>query len=504
MKHLIRFSLAIVAIAFTTVAMAQGPFNGYVLYNKQNNQNAYLIDKDGNIAHTWNCDLNANYAMALTDDGNLVRGAINNGNSINGPAVGGRIQELDPNGDVVWEFTYSTSNYVQHHDICLMPNGNVLMIAWYVRSTADLEQHGYDNPTGTKYSTRILEVQQNGTGGQIVWEWDIWDHMIQDHDATKDNFGVVADHPELLDINVEAGGGGGPGPGGGGDWFHANGIDYNPTLDQIAFTCRYLHEFFIIDHSTTTAEAAGHTGGNSGKGGDFLYRWGNPENYGAGAQVVPAALHDVRWIKDGRPNAGYLQFFNNEGGNGVSTVDAVNPPVDGYNYTLTPGQAYGPASHDWRHTCLEEADGQSASDRMTNGNTFVAMSQEYMYEVNDQGTVVWQYADDPQKAFRYECDHPGLAALLGPDPCGLVGIDETEAAQINIAPNPSNGIFTISGLPVDETVSAISIYDMIGKQVYSVSSNNTIDLTGKDNGFYIISIDFEGGDRITRKVCLNK
>lgn len=494
------------ALAIGGTAMAQGPFNGYVLYNQQNNQNAYLIDKDGNIAHTWNCDLNANYAMALKDNGNIVRGAINPGNSISGAAVGGRLQELDSNGDVVWEFTYSSSTYVAHHDICLMPNGNVLMISWHVRTTAELEQHGYDNPTSTKYSTHIIEVQQNGTGGQVVWEWDIWDHMVQDHDPTKDNYGVVADHPELMDINVAtSGGGGGPGPGGGGDWFHTNGIDYNPTLDQIAFTCRFLSEFFVIDHSTTTAEAAGHTGGNAGKGGDFLYRWGHPSNYGApGAQAVPAAVHDVRWIPAGRPNAGYLQFFNNEGGNNVSTVDAIDPPLSGYNYTLTPGQAYEPASYDWRHTCLEEADGQSASDRMSNGNTFVAMSQEYMYEVDDQGNIVWQYAAGPQKAFRYECDHPGLTALLGADPCGLVGIDEAEAANISIAPNPSNGIFKISGLPVDETVSTISIYDMIGKEVYGVVANSTIDLTSKDNGFYFISINFTSGDRITKKVCLRK
>ena len=213
MNKVLRSALALFAVAFASTAMAQGPFNGYVLYNQQNNQNAYLIDKDGNIAHTWNCDLSANYAMALKDNGNIVRGAINPGNNINGPAVGGRVQELDSNGDVVWEFTYSTSSHVQHHDLCLMPNGNVLFIAWNSRSTSELEQHGYDNPTSTKYSTQIIELQPNGTGGaDIVWEWDIWDHMVQDHDPTKDNYGVVADHPELMDINVATSGGGGGGP----------------------------------------------------------------------------------------------------------------------------------------------------------------------------------------------------------------------------------------------------------------------------------------------------
>ena len=58
--------------------------------------------------------------------------------------------------------------------------------------------------------------------------------------------------------------------------MHCNGLDYNSALDQIALSCRGMNEVYIIDHSTTTEEAVGHTGGNAGKGGDILYRWGNP------------------------------------------------------------------------------------------------------------------------------------------------------------------------------------------------------------------------------------
>jgi hypothetical protein len=60
-------------------------------------------------------------------------------------------------------------------------------------------------------------------------------------------------------------------------WNHMNSIDYNPTFDQIAMSVRGNSEVWIIDHSTTTAQAKGHTGGKYGKGGDLLYRYGNPE-----------------------------------------------------------------------------------------------------------------------------------------------------------------------------------------------------------------------------------
>ena len=123
----------------------------------------------------------------------------------------------------------------------------------------------------------IVEIEPDGpTGGNIVWEWHVWDHLVQDADPTKDNYGVIADHPELLDINF--------GDVEGGTWLHVNAVDYNPELDQIVICARNVSEIYIIDHSTTAEEAAGHTGGNQGHGGDFLYRWGNPLVYGRGTE----------------------------------------------------------------------------------------------------------------------------------------------------------------------------------------------------------------------------
>ncbi|MBT6746109.1 MAG: T9SS type A sorting domain-containing protein [Flavobacteriales bacterium] len=520
-----------IALFFSVLAGKTQDFNGYALYNSQNSSTTYLIDKNGDIAHSWSCNVNGNYAVLLKENGNIVRGGVYNNNQLNGAAIGGMIQEYDPSGTVVWEFVYSTSDYCQHHDIEIMPNGNVLFLAWEVKSTAELTAAGYDGANSSKWPTRIVEIQPDGNGSaSVIWEWHIWDHLIQDFDSSKDNYGVVADHPELMDINaVATQGGGGPG-GNSGDWFHANGINYNESLDQIVFTARHASEFFIIDHSTTTAEAATHSGGNSSQGGDLLYRWGNPSNYGAsGAQIVPAAVHDPRWIKDdGRENGGFIQIFNNEGDNGNSSVDAIDTPQNGYNYTITPGSAFGPSSYTWRHSCLDNAYGQSAHDKLSNGNTFVNLSNEYMYEVDANDNIVWQYNASPAKAFRYECTHPGVQLLMGVDcncdaggsaymdNCGIcvggntgltecsgVGIEAISSSPVALFPNPSTGVFELRGLGTINDYS-IEVTDVCGKIIRRISSVSSIDLSNESRGIYFVAIYIADANPIVKKVSVIK
>ncbi len=497
--------LALLSAFFITAIMPINAqtFDGYALYNSQNSNTTYLIDKNGSIAHSWSCAIAGNYTVHLKENGNLVRGGVYSSNQMNGAAVSGIIQELDANANVVWQYIYSTSTHVSHHDFTVLPNGNVIITAWEVKTGTQLLQAGWSGSTSSnKWPTHFVELQPDGAGSAtIVWEWHIWDHMIQDHNATKDNFGVVANNPQLMDINAVAGSTG-PGPSGG-DWFHVNGIDYNPTLDQLVFTSRYASEFFIIDHSTTTAQAASHTGGNSGKGGDFLYRYGNAPNFGSTSpQIIPAAVHDPRWIKAGRPNAGYIQFFNNNGGgNSTSTVDAINPPVSGNTYS----SYTTPTTYNWRHTANAYSSGQSAHDKMTNGNTFVSVSNAYMYEVNSSNTVVWQYSAGPAKAFRYECDYAGLAALLGNDPCGLsTSVQEFANININIFPNPSNGIVNIVGLSSIESSYSINVYDIYGKQVLQTKNESKIDLSNYTNGVYIMHIINEDRQTVVKKIDLIK
>ena len=503
------FFIAIISF-FYFQSMAQD-FNGYALYNKQNVNTAYLIDKDGNIAKTWNCNVSCNYTVLLKENGNIVRGGKYSNNQLNGAAIGGIVQEIDPSSNVVWEYVYSNADHCSHHDITLVGD-NVLLTAWEVKSTSELTQAGYSGATSEKWPTHFIELQPDGNGSAtIIWEWHIWDHLIQDHDSNKDNYGVISNHPELFDINMISSGGGGPPGMNSGDWFHVNGVNYNSDLDQIAFSSRHASEIYIIDHSTTTAQAATHSGGTSGMGGDILYRWGNPSNYGmSGSQVIPDAVHDVRWItNDGRPYGGYLQIFNNKGvSSSQSTVDAIETPLDtvnGNTYTRTSGQAYGPSSYSDRYVCQYSAPGQSATNRMSNGNIFVNASggqggSGIMYEVDANGNIIWQYnGGGPAKAFRYECEYPGIINLLN-NPCSVT-TNDIDNEKIKLYPNPSSGKFRVIS---NEVNYSITIFNAYGQEIENSIHQDNFDLSNYSNGIYYIKINFESGLCTFKKLVLNK
>ena len=165
--------------------------------------------------------------------------------------VGGGISKYSWNGDLIWNYEISNNTYQHHHDVEPMPNGNILVIAWE-KKTADeayaVGRQSIDNSLNEMWAEAILELEPVGTDdANIVWEWHIWDHLIQDVDTSLANYGVIADHPELQDVNYgNAGSNNGPG-GPNGDWKHMNAIAYNESLDQIVISSRHHDEIYIID-----------------------------------------------------------------------------------------------------------------------------------------------------------------------------------------------------------------------------------------------------------------
>ena len=118
------------------------------------------------------------------------------------------------------------------------------------------------------------------------------------------------------------------------DWMHCNSIDYNESLQQIVIGSRSMSEFYIIDHSTTTTQASSSSGGIYGRGGDFLYRWGNPQVYNKGNSSNRRLFgqHDVQWIEDGLVDEKKILIFNNGQSRGYSSVEIVNTQFQNSGY----------------------------------------------------------------------------------------------------------------------------------------------------------------------------
>ena len=454
---------------------------GYTLLSTMNSKSVYLLDNEGRVAHTWKTDINSHHCCYLLPNGHLLRPVELGGREKafgGGPAPLGRIQELDWNGEIVWDFTFFNDKQLPHHDICKMPNGNVLMIVWEKKTVDECVAAGRKKELVSKYllPDSLIEIKPTGkTEGEVVWEWHLWDHLIQDHDSSKANFGVVADHPELVDVNYNAEPPPPPGDaakkdapkdapkdvakkdaadpkvasgvaakskadmdklksiGYAGsaasqaqkvnpDWTHFNSVDYNADLDQIMVSTPEFSEVWIIDHGTTKAEAASHDGGRRGKGGDLLYRWGNPVNYQTGTPADKKLFyqHNAQWIPKGLPGEGHMLVYNNgqrRPGASYSSIDEIVLPVDDKGlYTLEKGKAYGPAEPFWSYTAPTKTNFFSSfisgTHRLPNGNTMICSGANgTLFEVTPDKEVVWKYINPAKGGFGGGPGGPG-----GPPP----------------------------------------------------------------------------------------
>jgi len=406
-----------------------GATPGYVLFNPLLSGTAYLVDNEGRVVHQWRTDYSPGGGMELLPNGNLLRMARDPemlGFRAGGTA--GILQELAWDGSVVWEFRLSEATRVLHHDIEPLPNGNVLAIGWEVKSAAEARAAGRradQIPESGLWPDFVIEIEPlRPRGGRIVWEWHVWDHLIQNVDPAAANHGDPAARPERLDLNADVNAphidpaqleqlkalGYVPAHATAqdlrADFLHVNAVAYHPRLDQIALSTPSLSEIWIIDHGTTTAEAAGSTGGRAGRGGDFLYRFGNPAAYGRSGTQHFFAQHDVRWIPDGWEGAGNLMVFNNgmrrpEGA--WSSVDEWTPPVGADGRYALDGGPFGPLALAWQYRAPEPffAPFISGAHRLANGNTLVCSGTGGLItEVTRAGEIVWEYRNPFSGAVR--------------------------------------------------------------------------------------------------------
>ena len=376
-------------------------FPGYNLIYPNHQSSVFLLDQCGQVINEWvdNVTSAPGTVAKLTPQGNLLR-AKSSGEfdtpSFGAGGSGGVIEILDWESNVLARRVIRDSIYRQHHDLALLPNGNVMCIVYERKFLDDIIEAGFDilnNNQTELWFDCIFEFTPDLDS--VVWEWHSWDHLIQEIDSSKNNFGVIKDHPEKINFNYQEFAFGRQ------DFMHCNAIDYNEDLDQVVLSARNFQEVWIIDHSTTSEEARGSVGGQSNKGGDLIYRWGNPIVYHAG-EVEDQRLiyqHDSKWVKDKDSKYfGHLLIFNNKIGDKISVGELVLPVFDSinYSYSIGSGNYYLPeqSTREISHPDSLKNDSTHASNirLLGNGNFLIcAAGQGRLFEVTDDEEPVWEY-----------------------------------------------------------------------------------------------------------------
>lgn len=401
---------------------------GYVLFAPLMSKITYLIDKEGRPVHSWRSQWLPAQSAYLLPDGDLLRTGIDTGNKYF-PRSGGWIEKIDNRDRIVWSFLISNQKQRRHHDIYPMANGNILVLVWEKRTAKQALKAGRD-PSALEqelWTEKIIELKPTGTNSaEIVWEWNAWDHLVQDFDKRKKNYGIVSESPGKFNINFLAT----KDP----DWLHFNSISYNPKTDQIIISCRNLCEFYVIDHSTTTSQASSGKGGKSGHGGDILYRWGNPRAYNRGTEKDQKLFsqHNAHWVESSDNSPEKIMVFNN----GLkrpqaeySSVDILIPPYTSNNiYDLEKEKSYKPDSL-WRSYTAEDkmsfySQNISSAQQLLNGNILICEGVKgKFFEVDQDNKIVWSFVNpfpnisDQGAGMRtspifkcvfYELSYPGL------------------------------------------------------------------------------------------------
>jgi hypothetical protein len=457
---------------------------GLTFVSPINSTRGHLIDNAGAIVHTWQFDSAPGEWGYLLGDGTLLRaGRQDQDQRFGGGGIGGKLQRVAHDGTLLWDLDLASEGLCQHHDIAVLPNGNVLVVAWERIPKETAIANGRDPAwvgEAGLWPDTVLELEPVGSdGARIVWQWRAWDHLVQDFDASKANHGDVTAAPGRIDVNGDhrdappltaeqkrafetqqaqlealgyttgvANASVGDDPEAlarrrarldrSGDWLHTNAIDHCPEHDLIVLSVPEFDEVWVIDHSTTIEEARGSTGGRFGRGGELLYRWGNPKTYGHGSEAdrVLDYQHDPQWLVAPDGNL-HLTLFDNGGRgserNASEVLEIVLPFDPAHGFLREEGEPFGPAEPLWSYSSPTDFYSAfiSGAQRLRSGHTLICSGAGgRVFEVTPGGETVWNYRCDlggdvepprhaghaPEHALfraeRYDLEHPGIVALL--------------------------------------------------------------------------------------------
>jgi len=458
----------------------------------------YLIDNCGEILNEWDLRNTDNHSK-LMPNGDLIY--IKDNEVI--------IRDWDDN--IIKRTGYDNPNIILEYEVIVLPSGNYLCLGREVLDFDDFVELGYNLTVGfPRFMDVVVEIDPNTE--RIVWLWNIKDHMIQERNNTLNNYGIVADSPRKLNMDTISTY----------DWlntetFMLNGFDYNPELDLIALSVRKMSEVVIIDHSTTTSEAATSSGGNYGHGGDILFRWGNPRNYKRGSFSDRELYyqHNPNWIEHGE-HKGKLMIFNNGlSARFYSSVEIIDPQIDSNgDFVLPPSSPFQLSSalisYNVTTTGTLFSSGYTSGAKvLPNGNIFVTEGQSgRLFEMTQNGDIVWEYIiEDAFYIFRSEKYPISYSAFEGKDlePQGVVENDPSTYAcdlytssydiikQNYLDVTVTQNINHLIVQSKEQEAFDLSIYNMNGQLISKLASNDlhTVNKSILHQGQYILQMTSE-------------
>ena len=362
-------------------------YRGYTLFTNISGHDAYLIDMNGRICHTWHSDEGIGYGYLLSN-GHLLLRTGPQAQEVSflhrpeqellprgGRTVSGAVLELDWDSNVVWDYRHP----FLHHDFERLPNGNTLVLIWeLIPEELAVQVRGGFTPDSEPGGMLGDVVQEIAPSGEVVHQWRSWDHLSLEEDAIC-----------FLEGRQE--------------WTHQNTLNVTPDGDLLV-SFRQTDTIGIVDRSS----------------GEFRWKWG------------PGKIshqHNPTFLDNGR----VLLFDNGPHQRGVThsrviEVDPSNNQV-AWEYRGDP-----PISFFSYHI--------SGAERLPNGNTLICEGAPgRLFEVTRDKEIVWEYinpfvamsgygvggttsgyANSVFRAHRYGPDHP---ALQGKD------LDPSRYANLN-------------------------------------------------------------------------
>ena len=439
---------------------ADKAYNGYTLFSPFNQLDpwyTYLIDMEGNRIHTWQRPYGMGLHARLLENGNLIRGGrpqvANDADTykvLSFGGVGGVVDILDWDSNLVDQIAYYSADYRQHHDFRKIHNPTLgedtyMLMVSNRKTKEDCEAIGgvtdYLKADNDMWSVDGIVELTATSPHKVIWKWCFYEHTCQSEDPGKSNYRAdISAHPEKFAVNWEI-----PNKNRGPsvDWLHCNSFDYNEALDQIVINAKNMSTIVVIDHGGTFVENELVPGTEAAKpAGDFLYRFGNPSYYDRGA--APGYMdtgeqqlwgsHNIQWIRPvaytggpALPGAGNFTIMDNGcytpmgfhskifewngflDADGVSQYpNYVDPPAAGYFDERGRGAKTNISNQvvwSYRSVLLNSFYGAyiSGTQRLPNGNTFICSGPTgHLFEVtpgeksattNMWGgrEVVWEY-----------------------------------------------------------------------------------------------------------------